>query len=422
MERRIFLMAAAAAATRRLRASHSPNDTIRVAVLGVHRRGRDHIAGFQKLPNVQVALLCDPDRQVAAARAADFEKTYGRRVRTETDLRRVFEDRSIDAVSVATPDHWHALATIWACQAGKDVYVEKPGSHNIFEGRKMVEAAAKYNRIVQHGVQLRSSPALQEAVVRLRQGIIGKVYMARAVVFRWRPSIGRQGFEPAPPHLDYNLWLGPAAERPFSRSWVHYNWHWCWDFGNGDLGNQGSHQIDMCLWGLGLGLPRYITAAGGRFLFDDDKETPEIQTASYLYPEQNKYIEVAVRQWCTNDEMGVTVGNIFYGSEGILIVKGYNRYEIYFGQKREPGPSRSEDGDHYANFIEAVRSRDPAKLNGPVETAHLSSALAHLGNIAYRLNRRLEFDAQREKFVGDEEANRMLTRDYRKPFVVPERV
>ncbi len=422
MNRRIFLMAPAAAAVRRLPASASPNDTIRVAVLGVNGRGRDHIAGFQKLPNVEVAVLCDPDRQVAAARAAEFEKRYGRRVRTETDLRRVFEDRTIDAVSIATPNHWHALATIWACQAGKDVYVEKPGSHNVFEGRKMVEAAHKYKRIVQHGVQLRSSPAIREAVAKLRQGVIGRVYMARAIIYRWRPSIGRRGFEPVPEHLDYNLWLGPASERPFSRRWVHYNWHWHWDFGNGEIGNQGVHETDMCLWGLDVGLPRYVTAAGGKFTFDDDKETPEILTASFLYPQENKYIEVAVRHWCTNDEAGVMVGNIFYGTEGILVVKGYSRYEIYFGQKREPGPSRSEDGDHYANFIEAVRSRDASKLNGPVETAHLSSALAHLGNIAYRLGRRLEFDPASEKFVGDEEANRLLTREYRKPFVVPEKV
>jgi len=421
MQRRTFLLASAAAASRSW-AQKSPNDTVRVAVLGVNGRGRDHIAGFQKLKNVEVVVLCDPDRNVAAARAAAFEKTYGRSVRTETDLRRVFEDRSIDAVSIATPNHWHALATIWACQAGKDVYVEKPGSHNVFEGRKMIEAAAKYNRIVQHGVQLRSSPAVQEAVAKLREGVIGKVYMARAIIYRWRGSIGKKSFEPTPPYLDYNLWLGPAAERPFSRRWVHYNWHWHWDFGNGEIGNQGVHETDMCLWGLGVGLPRFITASGGKFLWDDDKETPEILTAGFLYPEQNKYIEVAVRHWCTNEEQGVGVGNIFYGSEGILLIKGYNRYETYLGPKRQPGPTRSEDGDHYANFIQAVRSRKTEELNAPVETAHFSSALAHLGNIAYRLGRRLEFDPARERFVGDEEADRLLTREYRKPFVVPEKV
>lgn len=422
MQRRTFLLAGAAAAGGKLSGQNSPNDTIRVAVLGVNGRGRDHIEGFQKLKNVEVAVLCDPDRNLAASRAAAFEKAYGRAVRTETDLRRVFDDRTIDAVSIATPNHWHALATIWACQAGKDVYVEKPGSHNVFEGRKMVEAAAKYNRIVQHGVQLRSSPAIQEAVSKLREGLIGKLYMARAIIFRWRPSIGRRPSEPVPPQLDYNLWLGPAAERPFSRRWVHYNWHWHWDFGNGEIGNQGVHETDMCLWGLDVGLPRFITASGGKFLFDDDKETPEILTATFVYPEQNKYIEVAVRHWCTNEENGVGVGNIFYGSEGYLVIKGYNHYETYLGQKRQPGPSRTEGGDHYANFIQAVRSRSCSLLNAPIETGHLSSALAHLGNIAYRLGRRLEFDPAQERFVGDEEADRLLTRNYRKPFVVPEKV
>jgi len=422
MQRRTFLLAPAAAAARRASALNSANDTVRVAVLGVNGRGRDHIAGFQKQKNVEVVVLCDPDRNVAASRAAAFEKTYGRPVRTETDLRRVFDDPSIDAVSIATPNHWHALATIWACQAGKDVYVEKPGSHNVFEGRKMIEAAARYKRMVQHGVQLRSSPAVREAVAKLREGVIGKVYMARAIIYRWRGSIGKRPFEPTPPYLDYNLWLGPAAERPFSRRWVHYNWHWHWDFGNGEIGNQGVHETDMCLWGLDVGLPRFVTASGGKFLFDDDKETPEVLTATFLYPEQNKYIEVEVRHWCTNDEHGVGVGNIFYGSEGYLVIKGYSRYETYLGQKRQPGPSRSEEGDHYANFIQAVRSRNPADLNAPVQTAHFSSALAHLGNIAYRLGRRLEFDPARERFVGDEQADRLLRRDYRKPFVVPETV
>ncbi|MEK7404605.1 MAG: Gfo/Idh/MocA family oxidoreductase [Acidobacteriota bacterium] len=423
MERRTFVFASAgAAAERSLSAASSPNDTVRVAVLGVNGRGKDHIQGFQPQKNVEVAVLCDPDRNVAGAAAARFEKTYGKPVRTETDLRRVFDDKTIDAVSVATPNHWHALATIWACQAGKDVYVEKPGSHNVVEGRKMIEAAAKYKRMVQHGVQLRSSPAVQEAVQKMREGLIGKVYMARAIIYRWRGSIGHKEPEPTPANLDYNLWLGPAQERPFSRRWVHYNWHWHWDFGNGEIGNQGVHETDMCLWGLGVGLPRFITASGGKFLFDDDKETPEVLTANFIYPEEKKTIEVEVRHWCTNEENGVGVGNIFYGSEGYLLIKGYTRYETYLGEKRAPGPSRSENSSHYANFIQAVRSRNKAELNGPVETAHTGSALAHLGNIAYRLGRRLEFNPATEKFVGDKEADRMLTRNYRAPFVVPDRV
>jgi len=422
--RRTFLMSIGGVAVSRVAAGKvAPSDRVRVAVLGVHARGRDHIAGFQNLPDAEVVALCDPDGDLLAQRAREFEQKYGRKVHTEKDLRKIYERKDIDAVSIATPNHWHALATIWACQAGKDVYVEKPGSHNVYEGRKMVEAARKYERIVQHGVQLRSSPAIQEAVELLRKGVIGKVYMARGIVFRWRPSIGHKGPEPVPPNFDWDLWQGPAQERPFSRRYVHYNWHWHWDYGNGDIGNQGIHETDMCLWGLGLDrLPRRITAMGGKFLWDDDKETPEVLSACFLWPEENKMVEFEVRPWCTNREDGVDVGNIFYGSEGYMVIRGYDTYEVYLGPKREPGPKRKEAGDHFANFIQAVRSRKRSDQNGPVETAHLSSALAHLANIALRLDRKLEFDPEREQFVGDEEANRMLTRNYRAPYVVPEKV
>ena len=424
MQRRTFLKSAATlAALQRLPfVNASANDRIRVAVIGVNGRGKDHIQGYQKLRNVEVAILCDVDRTVAAQRASEFHQTYGRAVPIETDLRRVLENRDIDAVSIATPNHWHALATIWACQAGKDVYVEKPGSHNLWEGQKMIEAARKYDRIVQHGVQLRSSPALQEGVRKLREGVIGKVYMARALVYRWRPSIGKHPEEPVPAHIDYDLWQGPAELRPFSRGLVHYNWHWHWDYGNGDIGNQGIHETDMALWGLGVHLPRQISAMGGKFLWEDDKETPEILSASCLYPEQNKLIEIAVRHWCTNEEQGVGVGNIFYGSEGYMLIKGYMRYETYLGEKREPGPRGEGEGDHYANFIQAVRSRKKAELNGPVETAHYASALAHLANISFRLGRRLEFAPETERFVNDAEADQLLTRRYRAPFTVPEQV
>ena len=421
--RRTFIIAAGSSIiAQAMTGKASANDRIRVAVLGVNGRGKDHIAGFQGLPEAEVAVLCDPDRNVAAERAAEFEKKYGKKVETEVDLRKVFERKDIDVVSVATPNHWHALATIWACQAGKDVYVEKPGAHNIYEGRKMVEAAHKYKRIVQHGVQLRSSEALQEAVGLLRKGVIGKVYMARGLVYRWRPSIGKKPSEPVPAHLDYDLWTGPAQMKPYSQRLVHYNWHWTWDYGNGDVGNQGIHETDMCLWGLDVGLPERVTAMGDKFLFDDDKETPELMTSLYHYPKQKKMIQFEVRHWCTNNEEGVGVGNIFYGSDGYMLVKGYDSYEVYLGQKREKGPARKMGGNHYANFIKAVKSRNTSDQNGPVETAHLSSALAHLGNIAYRLGRQLQFDPVKEKFVGDEQANKMITRKYRPPFTVPEKI
>lgn len=428
INRRNFLQTAGAAAATGLvtktTTAADANDTIRAAVLGLNGRGWTHVEGFQGTKGVQVAVLCDPDKKVLERRAAQIKDKYGIEVETETDMRKVFDRKDIDVVGVATPNHWHSLATIWACQAGKDVYVEKPGSHNLFEGRKMIEAAKKYNRIVQHGVQLRSSPAIQEAVEHLRKGTIGEVYMARGLVFRWRPSIGKaKDPDKAPDYLNWDLWQGPAQQRDFSTRLVHYNWHWHWDYGNGDVGNQGIHETDMCQWGLDVGLPSDIVAMGGKFLWDDDKETPEVLTTCYLYPEQNKMIQFEVRHWNTNTEDGVSVGNIFYGSEGVMLIKGYSTYETLMGQKREPGP-KGKDGDpvaaHFDNFIAAVRARDCSIQNGPVETAHISSGLAHLGNIAYRLGRQLKFDPKTEKFVNDSEADSLLTREYRKPFVVPE--
>ena len=398
------------------------NDKIRLAVLGVNGRGTDHIAGFMKLPDVEVTCLCDPDLVVLAKRSDEFEKKYGKKVIQQQDLRRVFEDKSIDAVSIATPNHWHSLAAIWACQAGKDVYVEKPGSQTFFEGRKLIEAATKYDRIVQHGVQLRSSVAVREAVKYLHDGLIGNVYMARGLVFRWRDDIGDKGTEPVPEGLDYDLWTGPAAKQPFSRNLVHYNWHWTWNYGNGDVGNQGVHETDLCMWGLNVGLPEQITAAGGKFLFNDAKITPELLSSTYYYPKEKKIIEFEVRPWITNEENGVGVGNIFYGSEGYLVVNGYDTYESFLGKDKKPGPKGKEGGDHYLNFIEAVRAHDKSVLNAPVETAHLSSGLAHLGNIAYRTGRTLKFDPVTEKFINDEEANALLTRVPRQPFAVPDKV
>ena len=426
--RRSFLKKSAVAAAAMTIPTYVPasvfgaNDRINAAVLGVNGRGRSLIAGFMDIENVEVTTLVDPDLVVANARAKDFEEKYGKKVKITQDMRKCFDDKDVDVIGIATPNHWHSLATIWACQAGKDVYVEKPASHNVREGRKMVEAAHKYNRIVQNGVQLRSSPAIQEAIQLLRDGYIGKVYMARGLVFRSRPDIGNRPFEPVPEGLDYNLWTGPAQMRPFTRNLVHYNWHWHWDYGNGDVGNQGIHETDLCMWGLDVGLPTRITSMGGKFLWDDCKETPEIQTSVFHYPEERKIIQFEVRHWHTNLEDGVGVGNIFYGEDGYLVVNGYNTYSTFLGPKREPGKSGSQGGNHFANFIDAVRARDTSIQNGPVETAHLSSALAHLGNIAYLTGRVLNFNPNTERFVNDPEADSLLTRNYREPFVVREKV
>ncbi|MRI01839.1 gfo/Idh/MocA family oxidoreductase [Kriegella sp. EG-1] len=412
------------------------NDRINAAVLGVNGRGKSHIKSLMVQDKVQITHLCDPDMNLLRERQKSFKETYKKDVSLEQDLRRIMDNKDIDVVSIASPNHWHALSVIWACQAGKDVYVEKPGSHNIWEGRKMVEATHKYNRIVQHGVQLRSSPAVNEAIDLMRDGYIGRVYMARGIVFRWRGDIGDQGFSPVPKGIDYDLWTGPAQKRPFTKNLVHYNWHWHWDYGNGDVGNQGIHETDLCMWGLDVGLPTKITSMGGKFLWDDCKEVPEVLTSVYKYPEERKIIQFEVRPWCTNTEDGATVGNIFYGDKGILVVDGYDKYKTYLGKDRTPGKSGEDGGPsgtgmdrgdggtdgHFANFIEAVRKRDSSILNGPVETAHLSSGLAHLGNIAYRLDRVLTFNPKSESFVGDSEADKMLKRNYRPGFEVPENV
>jgi len=405
------------------------NERLRIAVFGVNGRGTSHIEeimGLSEKANVEVAMLCDPDLEVLQKRAAEFEKTYGRKVAIEQDFRKALADKTIHAVTIAMPNHWHALATIWACQAGKDVYVEKPATHNIYEGKKMIEAAYKYNRIVQHGVQLRSSIAIREAVQHLQDGLIGRVYMSRGLVYRWRPDIGDKGISQTPAGLNYDLWCGPAPMRPFTRNLVHYNWHWHWNYGNGDVGNQGIHETDLCMWGLGVNtLPNRITSMGGKFLFDDCKEVPETQTSIYHYPDEKKMIQFEVRNWCTNLEDGAGVGNIFYGDKGYLVVKGYGTYETYLGEKREKGPSRSERGEltlHFQNWFDAVRARDMSIQHGPVQSGHLASSLAHLGNISYRLSRQLEFDPVAERFIGEgeQEANSMLSRDYRAPYLLPE--
>jgi len=405
------------------------NDRINVAVLGVNGRGQSHIEEIMRLANtskVNLVALCDPDMVLLQKRAKDFEEKHKQKVRIEQDFRKLYESKDIDAVTLATPNHWHALQTIWACQAGKDVYVEKPGTHEVHEGRKVIEAAYKYNRVVQHGVQLRSSEAVREAIQHLRDGLIGRVYMSRGLVYRWRPDIGNKGISKIPDGLDYDLWCGPAPMVPFTHNLVHYNWHWHWNYGNGDVGNQGIHETDLCMWGLGVtSLPERITSMGGKFLWDDCKEVPEIQTSIYHYPKEKKIIQFEVRNWCTNLEDGAGVGNIFYGDKGYLVVNGYDSYETYLGEKREKGPSKSAKGEltaHFKNWFDAIRARDMSIQNGPVETVHLASALAHLGNISYRLGRQLNFDPVAEQFIGDEDANRMLTREYRQPYVIPEKI
>jgi len=409
------------------------NDTIRVACVGVRSRGKDHIDGFQGIPGVQVVALCDIDESVLAEGVKNFAEKGWKEPKTYYDIRELLDNKDIDVISIATPNHWHALATIWACQAGKDVYVEKPVSHNVREGRKMVEAARKYNRIVQTGMQIRSSIAVQAAVDFMKSGQLGEVYMAKGLCYKWRNTIGKTPDEAVPEGVHYDLWIGPAPKRSFSKNRFHYNWHWHWDYGNGDIGNQGVHQLDIARWGLGLDThPVKVSSLGGHFMFDDDQETPNVQHAIFEYPvksgggDKKKLLQFEVRHWMTNHEgdIGVgpdnTIGVIFYGSEGCLVVDSYNSWHTLMGKEQIPGANANAGGNHWQNFIDAVRARDYKVLNCDIEEGHKSAVLNHLAMASYRLGRSLNFNPTAEKFVNDEEANAMLTRNYRAPFVVPE--
>ena len=420
------------------------NDRVRIAVCGLRNRGNDHLHGYSHVPNAEIAALCDVDQEIMNKRRGEV----GGNPQTFSDVRKLLQDKSIDAISIATPNHWHSLIAIWACQAGKDVYVEKPCSHNFWEGRQLVRAAQKYNRVVQHGTQIRSSPAIQEAIKGLHDGgMIGEVYLARGLCYKWRDTIGHAAPEPVPSGVDYDLWTGPAPLKPFTRNRFHYNWHWIWDTGNGDLGNQGIHQVDVARWGLGLKFPNRVSAVGGHFLFDDDEQTPNALCCAFEFdlPDgKRKMMEFEVRHWITNNEAGIgrgglvalkkrlfgnrnAIGNIFYGANGYLATGDEDAwsYETWLGRDEKSGPHGHAEGDHFGNFINCVRSRKKEDLNAPIEEGHISAALVHLANASYRLGRSLRFDPQTEQVIDDDEANKLLRdgdRGYRAPFVVPEEV
>ncbi len=403
------------------RAWAGANDRIRVAILGLGWRGGVLLPEAIKLPGVEVAALCDPDRDRLQQAADVLEKATGKKARLETDMRRIMDDPSIDAVTVCTPNHWHALAGIWACQAGKHIYMEKPVSHNISEGRKLVNAARKYNRIAQGGTQRRSNGRIRKAMELLHGGVIGDIYMARAIVFGVRDSIGFKPVGPPPANLEWNTWLGPAPEQPYHANLVHYNWHWFWDFGCGELGNNGSHQLDVARWGLQKGLPSKVYSTGGRLGYKDQAQTPNTQIATYDYPDGTMLV-CETRGLYTNAEGGVKWGVHFYGSKGYLSIDPKGMYQVFMGrsEKPEPDPGTLDEIDHYGNFFDAVRAGKREMLRADIEETFLSNSICHLGNISYRLGRKLDFDAKTERFVSDNEANGMLTRKYRAPFVLPE--
>jgi predicted dehydrogenase len=444
--------------------STSPSEKLRVAVVGVRGRGGEHIQAFLARKDVEIAYIVDCDEKVGNQRADAIAKKQGRRPKFVRDMREAFDDKSLDLVSTATPNHWHSLVAIWAIQAGKDVYVEKPVSHNVSEGRRVVEAARKYNRICQAGTQCRSMAGSIEAIDYVKSGKIGEVKLARGLCYKPRNSIGPRGTYPIPAEVDANLWYGPAEIKPLTRPKFHYDWHWQWDCGNGDLGNQGIHQMDIARWGLGVDtLSSQVMSYGGRLGYEDAGETANTQVIVHEFSGRTLVFEV--RGLKTDPLREAKVGVIFYGSEGCVVL---NNYTGGFALDKEGKVVKkfNGNGDHFANFIDAVRSRNYKDLRGDILEGHLSSALCHTGNIAYRLGEQipfaeakkrlatlktnedtqetferfsshlaandvdvkavkigyggpLVFDPASETFPGNDAANAMLTRQYRKPFVVP---
>jgi predicted dehydrogenase len=455
--------AALAAAAVGPRAFASPNDTIRVAVTGVRGRGMDHVNALLALKNVEIVAICDVNQNIIGKAMKAIEDKQGKKPVYHQDFRKLIEDKSLDAVTIATSNHTHALLAIWGLQAGKHVYVEKPVSHNIWEGRKIVEAARKYNKICQTGTQSRSYKGFQEAIKFLQEGKLGKVKVARALCYNPRPSIGHTDDEAVPVGIDYNLWLGPAPERPFNKTRFFYNWHWFWDYGNGDLGNQGVHQIDILRWGLGrTDLPKKVLTVGGRFGVQDDGETPNSLVVAWEWADGPQMI-FELRGLETQPYKDVKVGCVFHCADGLLT---FNRAEATaFSKGGDVIQKFTGTGDHFQNFLDAVRNNKPGDLAADIEQGHISAAVCHLGNISYRLGglyamykvrpwvenedaadtfdrfkdhmtandvqpeqtqitmgKTLNVDAKAERFIDDADANAMLTREYRKPFVVPDKV
>ncbi|MFX0145872.1 MAG: Gfo/Idh/MocA family protein [Candidatus Hodarchaeota archaeon] len=425
IDRRTFLLSASLALP-----AKGANDKVNVGVVGVRGRGRNHIELFGERPDCRVAAVCDIDNAQAERAVQLVEKMQGIKPKVYRDLRKMLEDKDLDAVSLATCNHWHALATIWACQAGKDVYVEKPASHNIWEGRRMVEAARKYKRIVQAGMQSRCIRHKQRAMELLRQGAIGKVYMAKGLCYKRRLSIGKKPDGPVPPGVDFDIWLGPAPMRPFNENRFHYNWHWFWDTGNGDIGNQGVHEMDVARWGLNKStLPTKVHSSGGKFVYDDDQETPNTQLASFEWDDCQLVFEV--RGLLTGGESSISydgrnfIGNLFFGSEGFMSVD-QRGFQVYLGENRElvqkmeyAEPRIWDTAPLVANFVQAVKSRKHTDLAADILEGHLSAALCHMANISYRTGRKLIFDPVTETFTDDAEANELVWRKYREPYVVP---
>ncbi len=424
------------------------NDRVNVGIVGLGGRGNDHINYYGSLDqDCRIAAVCDVNQAARERATAKILKQKGYSPKEYEDMRKVFESKDIDAVSLPLPNHWHALATIWACQAGKDVYVEKPASHNIFEGHKMVEAARKYKRMVQVGSQSRTLPHKRQAIQLLSEGAVGNIYMVRGICFRRRFSIGHTPDEPVPAGIDWDKFLGPAQYKPYSKNKFAYNWHWFFDTGNGDIGNQGVHEMDIGVWGLGRGdWPTTVMSSGGKFRWVDDQETPNTLQTSYNFGDREMAFDV--RNLPTPTEALAPlrpnyVGNIFMGDKGFMVLDqgGFQLYKSAAAnvsgeaargagagnkEKYEKSTVVTATGDdatpHMKNFLDAVRSRDYKSLHAEIEIGARSAAFCHLANISYRTGRMLKLDPKTGMIQGDNEARALMTRNYRKPYVVPDQV
>jgi predicted dehydrogenase len=394
------------------------NDKLGVACIGVRGQGGSLLRTFADQKDVNLVYICDIDESVRTARAKEVEQRTGQRPKLVKDYRTILDDKSVDVLVIGTPDHWHALPTIHGCQAGKDVYVEKPDGHNINEGKMMVAAARKYNRMVQLGTQARSAPYLHDAVKYVQSGAIGKVIFGRA----WETD--RQGQVAAVPDgqppagVDYDLWLGPAPQRPFNRNRFHGSWRWFFDYGSGDLGNDGVHRMDYCRWVMGIHtMPQAISCSGGKYFFQDAQEWPDTMLVTYDYPGQ--VLQYEMRIWSRPKLYDLNEGATVYGENGWVLLsnEGWKAFDAK-NQVVKQGGGTTNLLIHIRNFLDTVRSRKREDLNQEIAQGHISSVMCHAGNIAWRTGKKLRFDASTETF-DDREANQYLGREYRKGFELP---
>jgi predicted dehydrogenase len=377
--------------------------------MGTGGRGTELARNFAKQPDAEVAYVCDVDEKRVTHAAGEVEKVAGKAPKAVPDFRRILDDKDVNILVVATCNHWHAPAAILGCVAGKHVYVEKPCSHNPREGELLVEAAHKHDRRVQMGNQRRSWPMVQDVIEQLRSGVIGRAYFAQAWYHNTRPSIGRGQATSPPAGLDYDLWQGPAPRRPFHSNYLHYNWHWFWHWGNGELGNNGIHTLDLCRWGLGVEYPTHVVSAGGRYRFQDDQETPDTHVVTFDFADRKSITWEGLS--CNTQPNTKQFDVIFHGENGTLALSdtGYVIYDPKGKEVRRTAGSGS-DSVHFVNFLGSVRNG--GKLNSPIDEGHKSTLLCHLGNIAQRTSRALRCEPQTGQILGDSQAMTYWTREY----------